>query len=452
MSGSLLDEQNPTTILRSSDLVSRSFVPGISDPRQPHEFRAELTYTTSTGGNATIDSVLVRSVDRPSVEPQVEVLNQYNKKRTVVTGVKYRPLRMAFYDTRDSAIWRMMRDYLSYHFGDFNQNRQAWNYDQTYPRVLDTNGAGFGFGARFGARGNPNPDVSAAYFINRLVIYQGIGDQTRTEGVTLLELINPRVTEFDFDEFDYTQTNAVVVMNCTFEYEGMLLREEGDPRPLDGDVLSYKNELGTPTGTRDPNGNLVDRSAVDPFRGLRYGPDSLNFDPRRGNGSPKGGAVGGGLNIFGNFNFGNAAQAVVQRAITGGDFRQLPGDLSYMAAGNPVLAQVLNARNSRAPVAEIGNAILGSLQRPAGGASAAVWDTARAGLVGQSSLGGGRNGAAYTGGILAQAMLATALTGQPTRNSGNNGLSLTPTALGMVNAGRPAHAQFGYNPRTGGNG
>ena len=85
-----------------------------------------------------------KSVDRPSITPTIEEVNQYGKKRQITTGYKTSPLRITLYETADCTVQRMWNEYSKWYFGDFAQDNKKFSYDVTSSNMLD-NGAGFGY-------------------------------------------------------------------------------------------------------------------------------------------------------------------------------------------------------------------------------------------------------------------------------------------------------------------
>src|ERR1700748_3734813 len=74
---------------------------------------------------------LVKNIDRPSIQPEVTEVNQYNKKRQITLGYKIAPLKMTLYDTADSMVMQMWNEYSQWYFGDFGQSATSYSYDVT---------------------------------------------------------------------------------------------------------------------------------------------------------------------------------------------------------------------------------------------------------------------------------------------------------------------------------
>lgn len=72
---------------------------------------------------------IVKSLDRPSISYDTVVMNQYNRKRLIHTGVNYGNLSMTMHDTVDDAAFKLIQDYNVYYFGDFARNASDWQYN-----------------------------------------------------------------------------------------------------------------------------------------------------------------------------------------------------------------------------------------------------------------------------------------------------------------------------------
>jgi hypothetical protein len=209
MSGSL------STVFVSPTQASDIFSQNGRFPKQRHVF---LVRFLSAEVNANLPQTLtyaIKSVDRPSVQPHTEELNQYNKKRHIYTGYKLAPLKMSFYDTADGSAQQMWSNYTKYYFGDFSQaNPSMFSGHDIYGPSFDDNAGNYGFNAFNG--GNTDTD-SQFYFttISILHFYSGTYD--------LYTMVNPRIISFAPDDLDYSDAN-VAVINVEFAYEALLFQ------------------------------------------------------------------------------------------------------------------------------------------------------------------------------------------------------------------------------------
>ncbi len=366
---------------------------------------------------------IVKSIDRPSVTPTVEELNQYNKKRLVTTGFKVQPMRMTLYDTVDNIAMRMWDEYARYYYGDFNQeDESSYRYDMTTPNKMIDNGSGFGYVPR------PEDDLNSQFFFDALEVYQVFGGQ-----FTQFDLINPRISQFDPDELDYS-INDPATISITLSYESIKYRNNGRPSAISG------NELMSAAFNGKFNGNGFDIEGVLPrlnkqgegspkptytsFNEKSYASSSL----RPSNGKSKG---GGALSMFGDFDFGSldslSSNPVVQSAIR--------GDVSYLSTSSGQIATALG---------------IGRQLGTSSGVSAGQID-ALSGAV-SAATAGGSYAESYVRSTVLPGVLASAKSNQTApadevKKTGN-GLGLNQKSLGVINAQRPASSQIGFNAGT----
>jgi hypothetical protein len=167
----------------------------------------------------------VKTADRPKMQPTVQELNQYNKKRLVQTGIKYDPVKVSFYDTTDASIAQLWAQYSAFYFGDFRQpSGTSWSYDITAPQFIG-GASGFGFSPPL------NTDVvasinSSSYFFDRIEFYQVYAGE-----YVQYNLINPKITAYDPDGFDYSNSEAHMI-DMTFQYEAVVYVNENAPASI----------------------------------------------------------------------------------------------------------------------------------------------------------------------------------------------------------------------------
>jgi hypothetical protein len=180
---------------------------------------------------------MVKSVQLPNYTIQVDTLNQYNRKRLVQSKIDYNPVTVEFHDDGGDVVRTMWYNYFSYYYKDPSQK---------YDNVTNTNGsmaqlvgtpAGFNYNSRdiydnsrtvndWGYIGEsyadgysfpPGGSLSNAGkppFFRDIRIY-GLNQRTFAEYV----LINPMITEWQHDTYDYSQGNGVMTHRMTMRYE-----------------------------------------------------------------------------------------------------------------------------------------------------------------------------------------------------------------------------------------
>jgi hypothetical protein len=209
----------------------------------------EIPYLRGAFGNDDIMnlSLAVKTIDLPKYNIDTETLNQYNRKRIIQKKINYEAVNVAFHDTSDDLIRKMWYLYMSYYYKDPTQR---------YLDPNNTNGAngasanqqrGFGYNDRdiyanqrvgnvndWGYIGESfNDGTSAASgkppFFRDIRIY-GMDQHKFAEYI----LINPLITNWSHDQYDYTQGAGIMQNSMTIEYETVKYYSGAIARPSPG--------------------------------------------------------------------------------------------------------------------------------------------------------------------------------------------------------------------------
>lgn len=203
-----------------------------------------LFHTVFEINNSVLDigstnlSVLVKSVKLPGFNIETQQMNQYNRKRINQTKIKYDPVTITFHDDCGDEISSLWYRYYTYYFQDgqnpqveFNGKRGAAPntqnagggtkaaanqviYNQRTQYVPSTTGpfTGWGYtGQGVPLTGNPNTKTP---FFNNITVF-GIN---RHNWISYT-LINPVITAFQHDTYDYEQGNGIMANTMTIDYE-----------------------------------------------------------------------------------------------------------------------------------------------------------------------------------------------------------------------------------------
>jgi hypothetical protein len=211
---------NDLTPLGMMQLAAPNQAASIFNPDAPHPIRQKhlfaVRFMRPAGTNDAVWrnglTFVVKSMDRPSIQPQVEELNQYNKKRLVHTGVKYQPVSCTLYDTADGAAMNMWVDYARYYFNDYKQATDNYKDDILNDDMFDStvDKSGFGFGIDNTAM---NEGIDSQHFFTSIIVYQVWGNE-----FTSYELVNPRINSFQPDDLSYEASEAnTITMSISFE-------------------------------------------------------------------------------------------------------------------------------------------------------------------------------------------------------------------------------------------
>jgi hypothetical protein len=410
--------------------------------------RTDNAQATKSGWQDNL-GYMVKSIERPSVSPQIEELNQYGKKRQVTTGYKHQDARIVLFDTSDSMALRMWVEYSRWYFGDFAQDDEtAWRYDITMDETND-NGGGFGFSPT-DVRDSIK-DLNSQFFFDAVEVYQVWGGY-----YTQFDLVNPKIKSFDPDELDYEITSPSTV-SVTLAYEAMIHRNDGAPMLVssnesvaavfgglyNGGTFTVDSGTGTTFRPPFPTAPKTPPVSVTSFTNKTLG--GIISSALHTTGSSTG---GGSLGIFGKYNFGALTKAV------GVNTGSLAGDISYLATGNPTLTTLLNMPTSslastvvRAisgngnPISSAGinGSLLDNAQSTILRIATPVANQYAKDFINKNVLGGTTGAALITGQSPVDKVSAGA----------SGGLVLNTDALAIINATRPSSSQMGVNTSAG---
>lgn len=207
-------------------------------PRQKFLFHVYLTVNLAvpairqvfTNNDVQTIGILAKSVQLPSYTMGVDTMNQYNRKRLVQTKIDYNPVQIEFHDDGGDLVRNMWYNYYAYYYKDPSQK-----YDNV-PNTNGTNGllAGATNGFSYNNRdiydnsrtvndwgyigetmfGTAEGGLSKAPFFRDIRVY-GFNQHKWVEYV----LINPLITDWQHDTYDYGQSSGIMNNRMTVRYE-----------------------------------------------------------------------------------------------------------------------------------------------------------------------------------------------------------------------------------------
>ena len=234
-------------------------------PRHKYLFHVFFTINTayvpalrsSFGDNREIATIglMVKNVQLPTYQMSVEQMNQYNRKRLVQTKIEYQPVQFEFHDDGGDLIRDFWYSYYSYYYKD-----PAQKYDNLVPN----NGS---LGPLAGTPNGFSYNARDIYDNKRTVNDWGYIGESYTDGVSTpttdqpgklpffrdiriygfnqhkwasYVLINPMITEWQHDQYDYSQGNGTMSNRMTIRYETVKYGSGavGDVRP-DTNVVGF---------------------------------------------------------------------------------------------------------------------------------------------------------------------------------------------------------------------
>lgn len=175
-------------------------------------------------------SLLVKTVELPKYQIQTDTLNQYNRKRVIQNKIEYQPVTITFHDDGGDNARRLWYYYFSYYYQDPAQRYLDPNNTNGSQGASANRTAGFGYNARdiyndsllvkdWGyigetpSNGYCGPSGKPPFF--RDIRIYGLDQRKFAEYV----LINPIITNWNHDSYDYSQGNGTMQHSMTIAYE-----------------------------------------------------------------------------------------------------------------------------------------------------------------------------------------------------------------------------------------
>jgi hypothetical protein len=250
-----------------------------------------------SGGKSNTIGLMVKTAQLPSYEIAVAEMNQYNRKRLVQTKINYQPAQIVFNDDHSDLIRNMWYQYYQYYYSDPtykygntpNQNGvlgqiqvpdvfggASYTANDTYSPSRGIQHWGLS------GQGYSNPTLQSLStslltgpasgvepFFNDITIY-GMAQKSYAQ----YTMINPLITSWTHDTYDYNQGNGLVTHIMTIKYEAVKYYsgDIGGAQPSDpvtgfADPSHYDtttSPIATPgsTGVPNPAGSKQDLQAL----------------------------------------------------------------------------------------------------------------------------------------------------------------------------------------------
>jgi hypothetical protein len=230
--------------LRDYTHASKTFTSNSFELKPRFKFLFHVSFTLNTDIPAlskvigsqelTNLSYVVKTVDLPKYSIDTEVMNQYNRKRVVQTKINYDPVTLTFHDDSGDNVRNMWYNYYSYYYKDPSQDYLNPNSQNGSLGASGNKSSGFGYNARdiyenqrlgnvndWGYIGEAfNDGTSSASgkppFFRDIRIY-GMDQHKFAEYI----LINPVITNWSHDQYDYTQGSGIMQNSMTIAYESV---------------------------------------------------------------------------------------------------------------------------------------------------------------------------------------------------------------------------------------
>lgn len=229
--------------LRDYRHASKTFTTNAYELKPRFKFLFHVSFTLNTAeipalsqlagvNEITSLSYLVKTVDLPKYTIATETLNQYNRKRVVQTKINYDPVTITFHDDGGDNSRNLWYNYYSYYYKDPSQNYLAANSQNGSMGASANMQKGFGYNNRdiyndtrigdvndWGYVGESYSDGTSSAsgkppFFKDIRIY-GMDQHKTAEYV----LINPLISNFSHDQYNYSEGAGVMQNSMTIAYE-----------------------------------------------------------------------------------------------------------------------------------------------------------------------------------------------------------------------------------------
>jgi hypothetical protein len=228
-----------------------------------------------TGVNTNY-GLLVKDIKLPSYNFQTVQLNQYNRKRIVQTKIKYDPIQINFHDDNGNTVNKLWYAYYTYYYADATKptvylgKRGATppstgtsntpgttNADYDVNNIYSDSIQGNDNWGYIGETSNPRNGKKVPFFKNVTIF--GFNQHN----FTAYTLINPIITNFGHDTYNYEEGSGVMKNNMTLDYETVVYNEGAIDGRKPNDIVTGFGDQATYDRTESPiarpgsNGNIL---------------------------------------------------------------------------------------------------------------------------------------------------------------------------------------------------
>ena len=254
-------------------------------PRSKYLFHVFFTINTASpalrnafSSNQEVATIglMVKNIQLPNYNISVETMNQYNRKRLVQTKIEYQPVQVEFHDDGGDLIRDLWYSYYSYYYKDPSQkydnlspnngslgplvgtpNGFSYNNRDIYDNTRTVNDWGF-----VGESYTDGKDITSVSRSGKPPFFRDIRifglDQHKWASYVL---INPMITEWQHDTYDYAQGGSTMSNRMTIRYETVKygVGAVGDVRP-DNNVIGFADPAyydTTPSSITRPGSNAT---------------------------------------------------------------------------------------------------------------------------------------------------------------------------------------------------
>lgn len=227
--------------------------------------------------------LLVKTVKLPAFTFNTVELNQYNRKRIIQTKIKYDPVNITFHDDNGNTIRKLWKGYYNYYYADGTKPQVVFNGARGAKPPLELTGGGGVAGATdatYNNRTQYQPSITG----NDSWGYQGGTSDPTGQKIPFFKnitvfgfnqhnfvaytLINPIITNFSHDTYDYASSNGTMEHQMSLDYETVVYNEgaldgksPGNIVTGFGDEANYDRTL-SPIARPGSNANILGQGGL----------------------------------------------------------------------------------------------------------------------------------------------------------------------------------------------
>ena len=293
--------------------------------------------------NGTNFGLEVKTVKLPSYAFDTHTMNQYNRKRIVQTKIKYDPIEISFHDDNGNSIRNMWYNYYTYYYKDATKpvittagrvgpqppTNAPLNLSADYNsrNIYKTSIIGDEDWGYIGDTATPSQTVSSAsQGISKIPFFKNIQIYGFNQhNFVLYTLINPIITRFSHDTYDYSQGNGTMTNQMTVDYETVKYSEGALDGKTPGNTVPGFGDNSNYDTTRSPIARLGSNQTILGQGGLVDAVGGFTKDLNDGNYLSAAQIAGTAYNTFKNTNLKQVVKGDINGILTQSIGQAFPG-------------------------------------------------------------------------------------------------------------------------------
>jgi hypothetical protein len=316
----------------------------------------------------------VKTVKLPSYQIETATMNQYNRKRLVQTKIKYEPIEIQFHDDNGNIINKLWYNYYTYYFKDATQPvvqtsgrntpgaqvmpngtsvLENYNLRTTYsPKISGNDDWGY-----IGETSVPITATQAGIGTGKLPFFKNITVYGFNQhNFISYTLVNPVITRFNHDTYDYAQGNGTMQNGMTIEYETVTYAEGAIDGTKPSNIVNTFGNDATYDRTLSPIARPGSQASILGQGGLVNAAGGIAQDLSDNNFLGAIQKAGASYNTFKNGNLKQAVRSEINNTLYNATLQSIPG--------NPRSDRYYPA-SATTPAPAAGNTTAGGLLTPA---------------------------------------------------------------------------------------